>query len=186
MKKFTASRFLIVAASVWIFLGSIALFSYRNSDLPAIKYAGILLLLDGFLLIAVSFSCDAILKEKKWIIAEAIVSLLFSTLLLLDPVFTLFAFPFIVGPWIVSKGIVTMIAALSLKKNIHGWSGDLTGGFLLICCGLLIAHHPMDSPQGLNVLIGAIGWTAGLLYLYDAYRFSKINPGPSYLKTPTA
>jgi hypothetical protein len=99
MKKFTASWFLIVAASVWIFLGSIALFSYRNSDLPAIQYAGILLLLDGF---------------------------------------------------------------------------------------LLIALHPMDSPQGLNVLIGAIGWTAGLLYLYDAYRFSKIDPGPSYLKAPNA
>ena len=177
MKKFIASRFLIVAASVWIFLGSFALFGYRNTDLPAIQYAGIVLLVDGFLLIAVSLSCDAILKEKKWIIAEAIVSLLFSTLLLLDPVFTLFAFPFIVGPWIVSKGFVTMIAALSLRKNIHGWSGDLTGGLLLICCGMLIARHPMDSPQGLNVLIGAIGWTAGLLYLYDAYRFSKINSG---------
>ena len=176
MKKFTASRFLVVAALVWIFLGSIALFSSRNSDLPAIQYTGFLLLVDCFLLTAVSFSADAILKEKKWIIAEASVSLLFSALLLLDPIFTLFAFPFIVGPWIASKGFVTMIAALSLKKNIYGWSGDLTGGLLLICCGLLIAHHPMDSPQGLNVLIGVIGWTVGLLYLYDAYRFSKIKP----------
>jgi hypothetical protein len=177
MKKFTAFRLLVVAASVWIFLGSFALFGYRNTDLPAIQYAGVVLLADGFLLIAVSLSCGAILKEKKWIIAEAIVSLLFSTLLLLDPVFTLFAFPFIVGTWIVSKGFVTMIAALSLKKNIHRWSGDLTGGLLLICCGMLIARHPMDSPKGLNVLIGAIGWTTGLLYLFDAYRFGKINPG---------
>jgi hypothetical protein len=69
-----------------------------------------------------------------------------------------------------------MIAALSLKKNIYGWIGDLTGGLLLICCGLLVSRHTMDSPQGLNVLIGAIGWTVGLLYLYEAYRFGKISP----------
>jgi uncharacterized membrane protein HdeD (DUF308 family) len=176
LKMFTASRLLLMAATAWILLGSLALSHYNNAYLPAVRYAGIVLLLDGLLLVVVSYRCDAGIKETKWIMAEAIVNGLFSILLVLDPVFTLFAFPFLVTPWIVTKGLVTMIAALALKKSVHGWSGDLAGGFLLVCCGLLISHQPLDNPYGINVLIGGIGWTVGLLYLYDAYRFRKINP----------
>jgi uncharacterized membrane protein HdeD (DUF308 family) len=176
MKMFTASRLLIAAAAAWLLTGTLALTSYHNDYLPAVQFAGIALLLDGLLLVAVCYNCGATRKEKKWIIAEAAVDGIFSIPLLLDPVFTFFVFPFVVTPWIVTKGLVTMIAALSLKKDIHGWSGDLTGGFLLICCGLLISHNPMDNPYGVNVLIGGISWTIGLLYLYDAYRFRKTSP----------
>ncbi len=174
MKKINTSRLLILGAAAWLVTGTLALVIYRNDYMPAIRFAGLALLLDSLLLVGVSYSCTATPKEKKWIIAEAAVDGLFSILLLLDPVFTFFVFPFIVTPWIVTKGFVTMTAALALKKSVHGWSGDLTGGLLLICCGLLISHSPLEYPFGINIIIGAIGWTIGLLYLYDAYRFRKI------------
>jgi uncharacterized membrane protein HdeD (DUF308 family) len=172
MKMITASRLLVIAAIAWIFMGTLVLLGFRHTDILALRYAGVTLLLDGILLLIVSYSCDAGIKEKKWIRAEAMVDLLFSVLLLLDPIFTLVAFPYVVGPWIVSKGVVTVTAALFLKKEVRGWAGDAVGGVLLIGCGLLIPH-PMENPFGLKVLIGAIGWTTGLLYLYDAYRFRR-------------
>lgn len=175
MKKNIAPRLLITAATAWILIGSSALASDQNTYWSIIRFAGIALILDSLVLVAVAFTCDAGLKERKWIIVEASASGLFSAFLLLDPVFTVFVFPFLVTPWIVAKGLLTMIAALALKKSVHGWRGDLGGGFLLVCCGLLISNHPVDNPYGINVLIGAIGWTIGLLYLYDAYRFRKIN-----------
>lgn len=175
MKKHIASWLLITTAAAWIFIGSSALASDQYTYWSTMRFAGIALILDSLVLVAVAFACDAGLKERKWIIAEASASGLFSTLLLLDPVFTVFVFPFLVTPWIVAKGLLTMIAALTLKKTVHGWRGDLGGGFLLICCGLLISNHPVDNPYGINLLIGAIGWTIGLLYLYDAYRFGKIS-----------
>jgi uncharacterized membrane protein HdeD (DUF308 family) len=174
MKKFTASRLLIAAAIAWISIGSFALASHHKDNISAIQYAGVVLLLDCLLLLVVSYSCNATDKEKKWIIAEGVVNGLFSILLLLDPVFAYFVLPFLISPWIVTRGLVTMIASLSLKNSILGWMGDLTGGLLLICCGLLIPHQPQENPFGINVIIGAIGWTIGALYAYDAYRFRKI------------
>jgi uncharacterized membrane protein HdeD (DUF308 family) len=153
-------------------MGTLALLGFQHADILALRYAGVTLLLDGVLLIVVSYSGDAGIKEKKWIRAEAVVDLLFSILLLLDPIFTIVAFPYVVGPWIVSKGAVTVIAALFLKKNVRGWAGDATGGVLLIGCGLLIPHT-IENPFGIKALIGAIGWTTGLLYFYDAFRFSR-------------
>lgn len=173
MKTITAPRLLVIAAMAWIFMGTLALLGFRHADILALRYAGVTLLADGILLIVVSYTCDAGIKEKKWIRAEAVVDLLFSILLLLDPIFTIVAFPYVVGPWIVSKGVVTVTAALFLKKDVRGWAGDAVSGVLLICWGLLIPH-PMENPFGIKVLIGAIGWTTGLLYFYDAYRFRKI------------
>ena len=173
MKTITASRLLVIAAIAWISMGTLALLGFRHADIFALRYAGATLLVDGILLIVVSYSCDAGIREKKWIRAEAVVDLLFCILLLLDPVFTVIAFPFVVGPWVVSKGVVTVTAALFLKKDVRGWAGDAAGGVLLICCGLLIPH-PFEDPFGIKTLIGAIGWTTGLLYFYDAYRFRKV------------
>jgi uncharacterized membrane protein HdeD (DUF308 family) len=175
MTKHFAPRLLLTLAITWILIGTWALTSDDNAYLPAIRFGGVALLIDCLVLVAVSLTCDAGIKEKKWIIAVAAVSGLFSILLLLDPGFTLFVFPFLVSPWIVSKGLLTMIASLALKRGNHSWRGDLTGGFLLVCCGLLIPHNPLDHPYGVSELVGAIGWTIGLLYVYDAYRLRKIN-----------
>ncbi|WP_188930654.1 HdeD family acid-resistance protein [Puia dinghuensis] len=175
MKKITASQLLVFSALGWMLIGILSLSSYQNTYLPAIKYAGMIILLDGLLLTAVSFRCNGTTKEKRWIRAEAIVNLFFSFLLVLDPVFTDLIFVFLVTPWVVTKGFVTMIASLSLRKSVHGWRGDFLGGSLLAACGLLISHNPTDNPFGINILIGAIGCTIGLLYFYDAYRFRQIN-----------
>lgn len=175
MKYYFAPRLLMTTAIAWLLIGTFAFASDSNEYLSATRFAGVVLLIDSLVLLAIAFTCDAGIKEKKWIVAEASASGLFSVLLLLDPIFTFFAFPFLIAPWIVAKGLLTMLAALALKKSIRGWSGDLTGGLLLVGCGLLITHHPLYKPYGVNILIGVIGWTIGMLYVYDAYRLQKIN-----------
>jgi uncharacterized membrane protein HdeD (DUF308 family) len=176
MKKQLPPPLLITAAAAWILIGTWALANDHQPYLPAMRFAGVVLFIDSLILGAVAYSCHTGTKERDWIIAEASASGLFSVVLLLDPVFTMYVFPFIVTPWIVAKGLTTALGAISLRKNIHGWVGDLAGGLLLISCGLLFSTDPLINPSGINLLIGTIGWTIGLLYLYDAYRFGKINP----------
>lgn len=176
MRNYFAPRLLMTAAIAWLLVGTWALMNGDNRYLPATRYAGFVLFFDCLILVVFACTCDAGIKEKKWIIAVAAVSGLFSTLLLLDPGFTLFIFPFLVAPWIICKGLLMTIAALALKKGNHKWREYLTGGFLLICFGLLIPHNPIENAHRLNLFVGAIGWTIGLLYVYDAYRLQNINP----------
>jgi uncharacterized membrane protein HdeD (DUF308 family) len=175
MKKYFAPRLLMTTAIAWLLIGTCAFVSDSNTYLSAARFAGVVLLIDSLVLLTVAFTCDAGINEKKWIVVEASASGLFSVLLVLDPVFTFLAFPFLIIPWIVAKGLITMVAALALKKSIHGWSGDLIGGILMIGCGLLINHHPLYNPYGANILIGIVAWTIGMLYVYDAHRLQKIN-----------
>jgi uncharacterized membrane protein HdeD (DUF308 family) len=176
MKKHFAPRLLMTTAIGWLVIGTCAFVSESNAMLSAIAFASVALLIDSLVLVTVASTCDAGIKEREWIIAVAAVSGLFSILFLLDPGCTLFPFPFLVSAWMVGKGFLTMIAALASKSSTHKWRGDLTGGFLFVFCGLLISFHLLDHPYVANALLGAIGWTIGLLYVYDAYGLQKINP----------
>jgi len=173
MKKLHISQLLMTAGGLWAALGTFALASPLNAFIIIVRYSGAILLLNGLLLVAASYTRTSTTRERKWIRAEGILDLLFSFILLLDPVLSVFAFPYMVGPWLAAKGLLKMIASLSLAKNIPGWSGDFAAGGLLILFVLLIPHDPMETPSGVPLLVGVIGWTMGLLYLYDSLRFRK-------------
>jgi uncharacterized membrane protein HdeD (DUF308 family) len=176
MKKYFAPRLLITTAIVWLLIGTCVYVSDRDIYLLADRFASVALLIDSFVLVAVACTSDAGINERKWMVALATVSGFSSILLLLDPFSTSFVFALLVTAWIVGKGFLTMIAALAIRSNNHKWRGDVAGGCLLICFGLLIPHNPLGHVYRLNLLLGATAWTIGLLYVYDAYRLQNINP----------
>jgi len=173
MKKFHISQLLMIAGAFWAVLGTFALASPLNAFIMIVRYSGAILLLNGLLLVAASYTRTSTTGERKWVRAEGILDLLFSGILLLDPILSAFAFPYMVGPWLAAKGLLKMIASLSQAKSIHGWSGDFAAGGLLILFVLLIPHDPMETPSGVPLLVGVIGWTMGLLYLYDSLKLRK-------------
>ncbi|MDR3714245.1 MAG: DUF308 domain-containing protein [Puia sp.] len=169
IKKFNTSRLLFTAGVCWLTLGIFALVNPSATYRSLVQYAGIALLLDGLLLVALSYLGNSSKKEKTWRVAEAIVDISFSSILLLDPVLAFFAFPFVVSPWMVIKGLLKMVASTVLARNIPGQRGDFLAGLLLLVFGLLIPHDPASNPYGITLLIGIIGWTLGLLYMYDCF-----------------
>lgn len=165
MKKFDITRLLLFAGIGWLALGIFALISPSATYLIIVQYSGIVLLLDGILWLSLCFSNSG-QQEKNWRMAESVVDIGFSIILLLDPIFAVFAFPFIVTPWMAIKGLLKLTSALSLRHR----PGDLVAGPLLILFSLLIPNDPLSKPFGISTFISVIGWTLGLLYLYDYFR----------------
>jgi uncharacterized membrane protein HdeD (DUF308 family) len=170
MRKLHIARLQIIAGACWLALGTFALVSPSVTYFTVIQYSGIALLLDGLLLAALSYAGPAGKKERAWRFIESIVDLGFATILLLDPLFSFFVFPFIVSPWMATKGLIKMVSSLTLAKNVHGWSGDFLAGVLLLAFSIFIPHDPLGKPFGITVLIGVIGLTLGAVYIYDYYR----------------
>ncbi len=173
MKKFTASRLLILAAMAWIVLGTLVLSGYLHSDIPAIKYAGFIVLADGLVMTAVAQRCDTIRKEKQWIRAEGIVDLLFSTLLLLDPVFAFFCLPLCCGSMDSYKGAFCDDGCLGVEEKC-AWMGRRSHRRMPFS-RLRHPDLPQSPPRPHEHPDRTIGWTICLLYLYDAYRFRRIS-----------
>jgi uncharacterized membrane protein HdeD (DUF308 family) len=170
MKKFDITRLLLIAGTFWICLGIFAATSSSATYLVIVQYSGIALFLDGVLWLSLCFAADSSKKEQNWRMAESIVDIGFSLILLLDPIFALFAFPFIVTPWMAAKGLIKMIASLALAKNIHGLSGDFIAGLLLLAFSIFLPNDPIGKPLDTSGFVSIVGFTLGLLYFYDFYR----------------
>lgn len=170
MKKLHNARLLLIAGACWLALGAFALLSPSVTYFVVIQYSGVALLLDGILLAVLAYVNPSSKRERTWRLVESTVDLAFASILLLDPIFAFFAFPFIVSPWMATKGLIKMISSLALARNIHGWSGDFAAGILLLAFSILIPHDPLEKPYGITVLIGVVGLTLGAVYIYDYYR----------------
>jgi uncharacterized membrane protein HdeD (DUF308 family) len=174
MRPIIINRLLLVAGCIWLLLGATALLSSSLTYLVIIRYSGLALLLDGLLLMTLSI-LDGNVRERGWRIAETIADLCFCSLLLLDPVFTLFIFPFIIIPWMAIKGIIKIIGSLVLARHARRWRGDLIGGLLLLAFSIFMPHDPTSALYSVDLLIGILGLILGLLYCYDYFRLEYHN-----------
>jgi|GEM_PF-390784 len=169
MKTSHIGRLLLIAGSIWLLLGATALLSPSLTYMVIIRYSGLALLLDGLIMLILSI-LDGNTRERNWRIAESIADLCFCSLLLLDPVFTLFVFPFIIIPWMAIKGIIKIVGSLVLSRHARRWRGDLIGGILLLAFSIFIPHDPTNAIYSVDILIGFLGLTLGTLYCYDYFR----------------
>src|ERR1700712_3469608 len=82
-----ASRWwlITVAGFILIVLGIFCLLSALNAYILFIRYAGVSLLLNGILLFAVVSYAPSTMRERKWLLAEAVLDLTFATFLLFNP-----------------------------------------------------------------------------------------------------
>ena len=170
MKKPHISQLLLMAAGLWAILGTFSWVSPGNTADTVVRYSGFALLANGIFLLVASYTGGGTREQKRWTRAESILDLLFCAVLLLDPVFAQFAFPFLITPWLASKGLLKMIASLAMSRRLLGWNGDFIAGTLLIVLSLSIPHHPEDNPVGIAMLLGAIGWILALDYVYDSLK----------------
>jgi uncharacterized membrane protein HdeD (DUF308 family) len=168
-KKIHMHWLLLTAGILWIFLGTVAFAGTTVSYWMIVKYSGLALLMDGLLMLGLSFSKGQYLLHN-WRIAESVVDISFSIFLLLDPIFSIFAFPFIIIPWMAVKGSIKAIGAIFARRRGWRWGADLTGGLLLVGFSILIPHDPIEQPHGIRLLVCLLGWTVGAIYCYDFFR----------------
>ena len=175
MKKLKTWWFLLMAGSVLIVAGIYSLVAPLATYTRLAKYSGYILLLNGLLLAVVSALDSSCKKEKKWISLEGIVDLSFAVILLFNPIFTFIAYPFIIGYWILLLGVLKILAALALIRQLKGWGFILATGVLATVFGWLIVNLPLEKADNITTLIGLFGLTMGALAIFDAWRFRKIS-----------
>lgn len=174
MKKVNHWWLLMIAGSLLAALGGFALVSPWRAYIKLVHYGGIFLLLNGILLIAVSYTSSSSGKEKKWILVESVVDMVCGVVLIFNPLLSFIAFPFFIGTWMAGKGILKMLASIALAKMIPGWGFTLTAGILSIVFGGLVIYDPMTRSDSTTIFIGAFGLIMGALYIFDSIRFRKM------------
>jgi uncharacterized membrane protein HdeD (DUF308 family) len=172
-KKLNNWWLLTIAGIILICLGAFALISPLNAYLMLIQYAGFTILLNGLFLVVVAYGPRGTLREKEWLITESVVDFAFGAVLLFNSFLSLLAFPFLFGSWIMGKGLLKIVAALTLRKTIGGWLIVLAMGVLFIVFGVLIMYNPLPVKSGIALFIGLFAVLLGIIYLFDSFRYRK-------------
>ncbi len=180
--KIQNSWWLVLAAGlIFILIGAFALISPLNAYLMMVQYSGITLLVNGVLLILVSFSSKGSLREKEWMVTESILDFIFGAILLFNPFLSFIAFPFLIGSWIMGKGFLQMVASFTIRSTSKGWLFVLATGVIGIVFGILIMYNPLVKASGITVFIGGFGVIIGAVYVFDAFRYRKLEDGANII-----
>ena len=80
----------------------------------------------------------------------------------------------LIGPWMIAKGILKILAAVNLKM-IRGRIFIFLAGFLSVVFGLLIIFYPFAKANGITVFLGLFALIIGTLYIVDSIRYRKLS-----------
>ncbi len=122
---------------------------------------GISMLISGIIDIVIFAETYKLFTGSGWILADGILSVILSLILLCNHWIPAALIPFVFGMWVLFTGIAKLISSLDMKRlGIPGWGWFTALGVLLIVFGVLLQagggrrsgryphRHRLDSRRG--------------------------------------
>ena len=170
-KKFTSWGLLFIVGVIFVSIGVLAFFNPLSSYVKLTKFAGIGLLLNGGLLLAMMILRPGPSRESKWLQVEAALHLFFGLLFVFNPLLAFIALPYFIGSWMLLVGLLKILIVIVLKTGLRGRGFVLAAGLLSTLFGFLLLFSPFAKANSITLLLGAFGLIMGGLYIIDAFRY---------------
>jgi uncharacterized membrane protein HdeD (DUF308 family) len=174
-KNFATWGFLFIAGVIFFSVGILAFINPMSSYVKLTKFAGVGLLLNGGLLLAMIIIRPMQPRERNWLQAESILHLFFGILFLLNPLLAFIALPYFIGSWLFLVGLLKMLAALFLRHKLGRWGFIALVGLVFFVFGTLLLFSPFARATSITLIIGCFGIIMGILYMIDAFRYRKLD-----------
>jgi uncharacterized membrane protein HdeD (DUF308 family) len=174
-KNFATWGLLFIAGFIFISVGILAFINPMSSYVKLTKFAGIGLLVNGGLLLAMIIVRPMRPQERNWLQAESILHLFFGILFLLNPLLAFIALPYFMGGWLFLVGLLKMLAAFFLRQRLSSWQYSAFVGLIFFVFGALLLFSPFARATSITLIIGCFGIIMGALYVIDAFRYRKLD-----------
>jgi uncharacterized membrane protein HdeD (DUF308 family) len=170
----------------WIALRGVLaiLFGVLAFAWPGSAFAAIVLLFGAYAFVDGVFALVALFrgagKDRFWVLVlEAVVGIGIGVLTIARPAATALALLYYVGIWAILTGILEVVAAIRLRKEITGefWLG--LAGVLSIAFGVVLFVAPEGAALALTIWIGAYAILFGVTLLLLAFRLRRFAGGHS-------
>jgi len=176
MKKWKASWLLVLAGTVFVLTGIFCLINPLIAYVYLVKFSGLALLLNGFVLQVASSSAHiSFASEKRSLRVESIADFIFGLLLLFNPFMTFILYPMLIGYWILCVGIIKIAVALLVRKKIRGWLFVFAVGILAVAFAFGIIYAPSTRAKDITLIIGAFFIILGSVLLYDSVKLKRMH-----------
>jgi uncharacterized membrane protein HdeD (DUF308 family) len=131
---------------------------------------GVYCLVDGFLGIWAAVTGHAT-HENRWLyLLWALVSIGAGLAALLVPGITALALLFYIGAWAVASGVLQIVAAVQLRREIDGEWLLLLSGIVTVVFGMLLFARPGAGAMAMLALLGAFAIVSGIALIFLGIR----------------
>ncbi len=164
---------LFVAGVILILAGVYSIIEPWHSFGYFVKYTGLALVASAGLLLFCGFIPGISSGERKLITIESVVDLVFASVLIFNPFLTVVAYPLIIGIWVLLRGLVKVILAVSVFHKMRGSRNILIAGIISMSFGLVFIMYPSGRIREVGFLISIFAILMGALYMYDVVRLRR-------------
>jgi uncharacterized membrane protein HdeD (DUF308 family) len=131
---------------------------------------GVFCLVDGFLGVWAVVSGHST-HEHRWLyLLWALVSIGAGLAALLVPGITALALLFYIGAWAVASGVLQIVAAIQLRREIDGEWLLLLSGIITVAFGVLLFARPGAGAMAMLAFLGAFAIVSGIALLFFGIR----------------
>lgn len=172
----------VIFGVMMIIAGVYCFFTPVESSAVIPLVLGIVMMGDGIGRIVTWFDIRDMVRQSAWVLASAVVSLVFGLMLVFSPALQMSVGVFVIlltGWWLLALGIIRIVHAfrlLSIRRASDGYGiGEMIGshwwialilGLLLAAFGIAVILNPALGLGVMGVLVGCSVITAGLNLIY--------------------
>ena len=173
---------MLLARNWWMFLlrgilaivfGLVALFFPQAAFLSLVLIFGAFALVDGIFAVIAAFSSGAKAENWWWLVLEGAFGILIGVLTIIQPAAMATAWIITISLWAIVTGILEIITAVRLRKQITGDWALILGGVISVLFGLLVGFYPGSGAFAVGFLIGIYAIFFGALFIWLALNLRK-------------
>jgi uncharacterized membrane protein HdeD (DUF308 family) len=153
---------LVVRGVVGIVFGILAMVWPTSTAIALALLFGFWALVDGVGSIAQAFQKDA--TGRVWLAVMGVLALIAAFFAIFSPAVTAVALTWILGIWLVVRGIFELAGAFASSTQVPRWL-LVVGGLLSIVLGVLFAANPGRSAVAIAFWLGLIALAWGIAFV---------------------
>lgn len=157
-----------------VIFGLVALFLPGLTAYSLLLTFGIFAVVDGVFAIITGFHRKS--EDDRWWawLVEGLLSIIIGLMALFWPAATAIAIVIWIAAWAIVAGIMRIIAAIRLRREIEGeWALGLSG-LLLTLWGALMAYMPVSGILSLTWLMGVFAIMIGIVLIVLSFRLKGL------------
>jgi uncharacterized membrane protein HdeD (DUF308 family) len=153
-----------------IIFGVLAFISPAATVLALVLIFGIYAIADGVMAVFAAFQMRKDFSHWWVVLLEGLAGILVGIIALVYPVLTAGALLLLIAFWAVFTGIMEIIAAIRLRREIKNEWFLILSGILSVILGVLLFAFPLSGSLALVWMIGFYAVFFGVLMLFLAFK----------------
>ena len=117
--------------------------------------------------------------NRGWMMFYSAVSIVFGLLAIANPLSMAQSITLVLGVWFIVSGVMHIIWALRVRKEIDNEWMLVLGGVIAVLLGFLLAAAPIAGVFVGTIWIGTLALVQGALQIWAAFKVRKLAPSSS-------